>query len=375
MIQDNWLLLAIFAGLSSFSIWADQNTKWGKALSSTNVALIAGMILVNLKIVPAGSDIHDVVFTYAVPIAIALLLFQADIREVIKLGPKLILAFVVGAISTTIGAIVAAFAFDLGPQSWIAYGMLTGTYIGGSANLAAIGNALKIDPSIFVAINAADLIIFFFWLVFLFQAGKWPFFKKLYPTYTDTFSNNNLSNSKMANESKSNEIKAMDIVIVLGLAIGSAALGEVIGSVTGIPGIIFTTTIVLLLASFTPVSKITVSNDLGIWFFMIFCVANGSLALFSDVAAAGPKVFLGTATVVLVHGIVIFLLGKLTKLPLEYILLSSCANIGGPSISGPLAAAYKWDDLVLPGILIGVLGAAVGTYCGFGMAYVLKSIL
>ncbi|CCQ96530.1 conserved membrane hypothetical protein [[Clostridium] ultunense Esp] len=375
MITENWLLLSLFMGISAFSLWADKNTKWGKSIGSVNISLIAGMLLVNFKLVPEWSDIHDIVFTYIVPVSIALLLFQADIKGIIKVGPKLIFTFAIGAIGTMIGAIVAALIFDLGPQSWIVYGGLTATYIGGSANLAAVTTALNLDPAMFVAINAADIVLFFFWMAFLFQAAKSSFFKKRYLTYTESLSNSNSFETDKFDELESHSIKGIDVAIVLAVAIACAAAGELIGRVTGIPGIIFTTTIVLILANFTNINKMTVAQDIGIWLFMVFFVTIGAMALIKDIVASGVNVFWGTGTVILIHGIVTFLLGKVFKLPLEYILLSSCANIAGPGSSGPMAATLGWEDLILPGILIAVLGAAGGTYCGFGIAYFLKAIL
>jgi uncharacterized membrane protein len=157
MIQNSWILLSILTGFASFSLWAEKNTKWGKAMGCTNIALVAGLILVNLKIVPTWSDVYGVVFSYMVPIAIALLLFSANLRSILVIAKKLVPVFLLGSIATMIAATIAALIFDLGPQSHIVYGMLTGTYIGGSANLAAVGNGLGVDSSMFVAVNAADI--------------------------------------------------------------------------------------------------------------------------------------------------------------------------------------------------------------------------
>lgn len=378
MIQNSWILLSILTGFASFSLWAEKNTKWGKAMGCTNIALVAGLILVNLKIVPTWSDVYGVVFSYMVPIAIALLLFSANLRSILVIAKKLVPVFLLGSIATMIAATIAALIFDLGPQSHIVYGMLTGTYIGGSANLAAVGNGLGVDSSMFVAVNAADIVIFFFWMAFLAQAGKLSFFTKWYPSYKDSNLSTEFDNSLVAitkKEDKKKEVNGIDVVVVLAIAIISATIGELLGSVTGIPGILFTTTIVLILANTTRISEMKIATELGLWFFMIYFVTIGSMALFSDVLAHGLNVFFGTAAVILIHGIIIFVVGKIAKIPLEFIILSSSANVGGPSTSGPHAAAYGWENLVTPAILIGVLGAAIGTYCGFGISYLIQAIL
>ncbi len=370
MIQNLWFLLAILAGFGALAMWLEGKTKWGKSLGAVNISLIIGMILVNVNLVPAWSDVHAIVFKYCVPISIALLLFKANIRDALRLGPKFLIAFGIGAAASAIGAFVAAYAFNLGPETWKVYGMYAATYIGGSANLAAVGQGLDITPSLYVPVNAADIIVFFFWMVFLFYAGKWAFFKKHFVSYKDLPH----TGIELKNEAP-REIKGIDPVVAMGVAITCAAIGEWLGVLTGVPAILFTTTIVLILAAYTPISKMDVAHDLGMWLFMVFFVTIGSLAVFKDLVEAGPTIFLGCATVITVHGIAIFVLAKIFKTPLEFVLISSSANVGGASTSGPLAGAYGWDDLIAPAILLGILGAAVGTYCGFGVAYILKSLL
>ncbi|MFA0889900.1 MAG: DUF819 domain-containing protein [Synergistales bacterium] len=368
-LKDPWWILSIFAGFASFALWADQNTKWGKALGATNISLIVGMVLVNISVIPSWSNIHGVIFSHAVPIGISLLLFQANVKKSVKLGPKLLLAMAIGTVATCVGALIAPLVFNVGPETWKVYGMYAATYIGGSANLAAVGTGLNIDASIFAAVNAADVIVFFVWMMFLAQAGKWISLKKHYPQreiFTETLEEKEASNKT---------IFGYDAGISLGLAIVCSAIGIWLGKMTKIPAILITTTIVLLLANFTPISKIKVATELGLWFFMMFFVAIGSLAVVKDVVAAGPRVFYGASTLIALHGISLLVLGKVFRIPLEYLIVSSSANVGGPSTAGPQAAAYGWEDLVAPGVLMGVIGAAVGTYIGFGLAYFLRSII
>jgi uncharacterized membrane protein len=108
---------------------------------------------------------------------------------------------------------------------------------------------------------------------------------------------------------------------------------------------------------------------------MLFFVTIGAMAVFKDVIVHGLTAFYGAATIMVVHGIVLLFLGKMFRIPLEFLLVSSSANVGGPSTAGPLAAAYGWEDLVAPGVILGVLGAAVGTYIGFGVAYLLRAVI
>lgn len=371
MIKDTWLLSAIFVASASFALWAERKTKIGAKLSGIIIALLMGMILVNIGLIPGWSGAHSSVFSYILPIAIPLLLFQADFRKVFKLGPKLLGAFGIAIIGTIAGAFVAAFAFNIGPETWKVYGMFTGTYIGGSVNLAAIGSGLNIDSSIWTAANAADIIVFFFWMMFLFNAGKWVFLKKLYPQ----FSESDITEIDKAPVQKDKTIGVVEISIVLGAAVAAAGIGTWIGGLVGVPGVIFSTTIALILAVTTNISKIKLSEDLGIFLVTIFFVVIGALAIFKDVIGAGPKLLGGASTIIIISGLIVFIGGRLFKIPLEFLLLSSNAAIGGPTSAAPMATIYGWRSLVFPGILLGILGYALGTYLGFSVAYILKSLI
>lgn len=373
MITNNWLLLALFCGFASLSLWAAKYTKYGKSIGATNLSLIAGLLLVNFNLVPAWSDIHALAFSHAVPIGIALLLFQSDIREIIKLGPKFLLAFFLGSAGVMLGAFVAAYMFDLGPETWKIYGMYAATYIGGSANLAAVGNGLNLSKEMYAPINAADVILFFFWMIFLVSAGKWQWLKSQYIPLKKEDIEIELSKD-IDNIAKASGI-VNDAALALGIAIVVSAIGVYLGPLSHIPSIIITTTIMLIIANTTNIKQIAIANDLGNWLFMVFFVAIGAIAPIKDVIVAGFTVFFGAGTIILCHGIFTLGLGKLFKLPLEYILISSSANVGGASTSGPLAAGYNWPRLIAPAILLGILGAATGTYLGFAVAYALRGLM
>lgn len=370
MLTNNWILLGLFCGFASFAMWAVKYTKIGKSVGATNISLIAGLLLVNLNIVPSWSDIHAIAFSHAVPIGIALLLFQSDIKEVIKLGPKFLIAFFLGTIGIIFGAFIAAFVFDLGPETWKIYGMYAATYIGGSANLAAVGNGLNISKEMYAPINAADVIIFFFWMMFLVTVGKFEWVKSKYVALKSEDLKFDLSDNTLT----SNDV-LFDAPLALGIAIVVSTIGEYIGPITHIPSILITTTIMIILANTTKIKNITIANELGSWLFMVFFVAIGAIAPIKDVIVAGFTIFFGATTVVIAHGIFSLGLGKIFKIPLEFLLISSSANVGGASTSGPLAAGYNWPKLVAPAVLLGVLGAAIGTYLGFAVAYGLKAIL
>lgn len=181
MLENNWMILAVFALGTVISICLEK-TKIGGRLGSAVIALFLGMLMINLKIIPEWSDIHTVVFNYLIYLAIPLMLFKADFRRIFKVGHKLLAAFALGTIGTVLGSFIAPLIFNVGEESYKAYGMFAATYIGGSANLAAVGSGLGTSSSIWAAISAADVVAYFIYFVFLMNMGYMAFFKKKFET-------------------------------------------------------------------------------------------------------------------------------------------------------------------------------------------------
>lgn len=374
MIENPWIILALFAGGASLATWLAQKTKLGGHFGAPVIALVFGMILINVNLIPAWSSIHDLAFSWLINLAIPLLLFKADFRKIIKLGPKLLLAFALGTVGTMAGAFIGAFALNIGPETWKAYGMYAATYIGGSVNLATVGTAVSADSSIYAAINASDVIVFFFYTLFLLSVGKIAFFKKRYPTSEEMGLSVTVNEENTDTLEKSSSM--LGITTVFGAAIVVAAVGEWLGGLVGISGVIFSTTLSLILASTTKIGQMDdVGEKVGNWFINIFLVVIGATAVFRDIVVAGPKMLFGAAVVIGLHCLFVFLGGRLFKLPLDFLLIASSANVGGPTTAPPVAAAYGWKNMIAPAVLLGLLGYILGTYLGFGIAYALRAIL
>ena len=118
------------------------------------------IVLSNLRIIPSSAPVYDTVWDYLVPIAIPLLLFQADLRRVFREAGATLVAFIIGSATVVAGTIVAMSIIDLGPSEPELAGIFTGTYIGGSLNFAAVAEATKFrDETLLAATFAADNII------------------------------------------------------------------------------------------------------------------------------------------------------------------------------------------------------------------------
>ena len=125
--QQHWMLWAVLVFAATFGIWAEQKTKWGNKLSAVVVTILLTFIFSNLAIIPTSSTTYDIVWSYLVPLAVPLLLFKANMKRIIKESGPTLIAFIIGAIGTIVGTIVAFKLIPLGAEGWKLAGIFCST--------------------------------------------------------------------------------------------------------------------------------------------------------------------------------------------------------------------------------------------------------
>ena len=89
----------------------------------------------------------------------------------------------------------------------------------------------------------------------------------------------------------------------------------------------------------------------------------------------GGSIFVYMLLIIVIHTLVIFGIGWLLRFDLQTIMVASQAAIGGPGSAMAISIAMKWKTLIIPGIIVGIFGYALGNYLGFACAYLLRGIL
>jgi uncharacterized membrane protein len=104
---------------------------------------------------------------------------------------------------------------------------------------------------------------------------------------------------------------------------------------------------------------------------LIFLAVIGTLCDFRALAQTGEvagTLLLFVGLLVLIHGLVIFGVGAMFKMDWDVIAVASQANVGGNTTAIAAAESLNRPDLLIPGVLVGSLGNAIGTYIGFAVA-------
>ncbi|MGB0294818.1 MAG: DUF819 domain-containing protein [Flavobacteriaceae bacterium] len=372
-------IIYVLAVLFLMLILASQaaKTKWGKQVGASLLVIVFTAIAANLKLIPSASNsipLYDSIFTYIAPISIFFLLLNVNLASIRKAGLPMIGLFLIGSVMTTLGILLAWMIISpektLGEDARIIAGMLTGTYTGGSVNFNAI--ALEYDFQkkgvLYAGTIAVDNVVTTLWIIV---------------TLTIPIFMHKIWKSKKQDAAKAQPIakrteSAIDMHSLVWLSfLGVAAflvsdlLSEYFPKV---PFILILSTLGILLAQIPAVSKLKGSHTLGLFLVNLFLAVIGAYCELSAVSALkeiGVSLLLFTSIAVLLHGIGTVLIGGLFYRDWQMIAIVSQANVGGGTTAIALAETFKRNELILPAILVGTLGNALGTYLGFLVIYLL----
>lgn len=367
---------AVVMSIVAFGMWAER-TRWGRRLGGPLLLLAIPMALANLGVMPHSAPLYDTVAGYLVPAAIPLLLLRADFRTILRESGPMLAAFLVAAGATVAGALAGALLVDMGPQEAEIAGTVTASYIGGSLNFVATAEALGIrDSSIYVAGLSADAVGAVFFLLLLMLMPAVPFIRAAMPSqYLGTSGPASAAIAEAAAPANREPFDPARAANGLALSLVICALSYALGAWFSLESmfILIVTVVALAVANFGKplVRHVDADFELGTLFMYLFFVCIGAGANLADVAGAALPILLFIVVMVLVHLALLVIVGRLLRLDLAEVMIASNACILGPAPAAALAAGKGWQALVAPGILVGMLGYAIGTFIGVALATLL----
>jgi uncharacterized membrane protein len=364
--DQDFAVWAVLIALAGFGFWCER-FPWGRKYSGVMLLITAAIVLANLRIIPTAAPVYDVVWDYLVPIAIPLLLFHADLKRIFKESGPTLIAFIIGGAAVVLGVFIGISLFDLGPEEAKLAGIFTGTYIGGGLNFAAVAEATAMqDDNMLTAAVAADQVItnLHFLLIILIPGVAW--IAKRYPTHH--MDNAVLFDAESESVHRIPDLDLAGLVMGLALAFALAAIGKVLADLVGMSNysILVITLLALIVATGFPkqVEKLSGHREAGNIMMFIFLASVGAGADIWQLIEIAPILFLFACVVIAVHLLILFGIGKVLKLDLAELAMASAVLIGGPASAPALASAKGWRDLLIPGLLLGSLGYAVGSFIG-----------
>ena len=349
-----------------------------------------------------SSNLYFVASRYLLPTSLALLTISIDIHEIKKLGSKALIMFFTGTLGIIIGGplailIVSAISPDIiggsGPESvWRGLSTVAGSWIGGGANQAAMKEVFQVDDKIFSAMVAVDVIVANVWMAFLLYGSG---------------INNKIDNWFQADSTSINELKdkieayqaqilripnTVDTIKVLSVGFGITAFSH-FGADLIAPAIlqnaswlskfsltsrffwliVLSTTLAVIL-SFTKARELegVGASKIGSVFIYILVATIGMkmnvFAIFDN-----PGLFIIGFIWMMIHAFMLIGVAKIIKAPFFFMAVGSQANVGGAA-SAPVVASAFHPSLAPVGVLLAVLGYAIGTYGAWLCAVLMQTV-
>ena len=382
---------------SALAIWMEQTYRWAARLSGPVIALLIAMVLSNFRVMPSASPAYDFVGDWLVPLAIPLLLFRANLREIVKTGGRVFAVFHISAVGTLIGTALAVFALQAAipsPDLEQAAGMMTGSYIGGGVNFMALKTSYDVPEAVANPLIVADNFVMAGMFVLMLAAAASRWFRARYPhphtQEADADGDTNLA----AAHWKRKDIALLDIAKSFAFAFAVLALAQGVrhfiqlgfGDTQDAPMLmqlleilctnLFVIITLISLIAATLASKhldqINGPEEFGAYLLMIFLFTLGLPADLLSVLTQAPLFFVFCGIIAGTNLLFTFVAGKLLKLNLEEMIVAVNANLGGAPSAAAIAISAGWPRLVLPGILVGIWGYVIGTPLGIVVAELLS---
>jgi uncharacterized membrane protein len=334
------------------------------------------------------SRLYFVASRYLLPATLVLLTLAIDLPATLRLGPKALIMFFTAAVSVVIGGPVALLIWKAAAPStvdgelWRGMTAIAGSWIGGAANQAAMKEMFQIKPDIFGVMVAVDVLFSYLWMAVLLwmAANHERLDRKLNADTTAiTALGQRMEQLRLAHE----RIPSLaDIMIMLGLAFGATGLAHALaapiaGAFTGVAWaerlslsseffwiVVLATTFGLLL-SFTRARELegAGASRLGSAFLYVL-IATVGMQMNIGAVLTNPALFGIGFTWIAFHAVVMLIVARLIRAPTFFLAVGSQANIGGAA-SAPVVAAAFHPSLAPVGVLLAVLGYALGTYGGW----------
>ena len=386
--DNHWALLVVLFAATAIAIGLEQKYKWASKISGAIITLLIALVLVNLRVIPDSAPMFDdIVWGYAVPLAIPLLLLQTNIRKIWKETGRFLLIFLIGAAGTVAGTVLATLLLSGAVKGLPgAAAMMTGSYIGGGVNFTEIADAFHVDSSLISATTVADnMNMALYFLVLLGIAGS-AFFRNRYSHPhidevaskgkgdTETLARQYWTRKHVSLKDIAVDLAYAAVIVFLSRLIGNFFAGlipkdswftQMLNTFFGSQYVWITNFSVIFATCFhKQAEEMHGAQELGTWMIYLFFFVIGVPASIGALVRNAPIMLLFCMIIVLFNMAFCFLGGKLLKFDLEDIILASNANIGGPTTAAGMAISQGWVKLIGPCMLVGTFGYVIGTWLG-----------
>lgn len=370
------ILLVIL--LPAISIYLIRSVKLFSKLSPVFICYSTGILLANTPGYKINTKSITSLYEAAVLFAIPMLLYNVRLKLWPKIARVTLLSFLLAVVSALIGTCLVTFFYRSIPNVCNFSGMLIGIFVGGTANMQAIGVALGVSDASFIQLNAAEVACCGIYLLFLVSIAQKMalYFLPVYKAPKLELITEDIGEEEGTYIVSFKEVIFNFLIAIVIIALSAGLTYLITGEIKN-PSwiIILITTLSLLASTFKRVNHLKGGYEIGNYLLLMFCTGIGLMADFSLVMKDGLEI-LSYVTMVLVAIVLIhFFLSYLFKIDSDNMIISSTATIFGPAFIGQVAGSLKNRDIIFPGMIISMMGIGIANYLGISIAYLLKMML
>lgn len=387
MINDPAAILVVLLAVLAVIFWFGE-TGPGKKLFGIVPSIVfcyfLPTTLTTLGILPAESVLYEWIKTYLLPTSLMLLILALDVPGIVRLGPKAVIMMLAGTAGVVIGAPLALWIFAswVPADTWQGMSALSGSWIGGGANMVALAEIAGTSNSMFGMMVIVDVTVANIWLgVLLYAAGQQERIDRR--TGADTSAIDELKRRVSEFTARTTRVASLpDLMMIVAIGFGGMWLATLAGRLAAPATGIFDATIwkfiiVTALAaglSFTPVRRLegAGASKIGTVMLYLLIASIGAHADFTQMKEAPLLVAVG-AVWMMCHITILLSVAWMIRAPIFFVAIGSQANIGGAA-SAPIVASAFHPSLAPVGVLLAILGYVLGTYAGLLTMFLLKSV-
>ena len=378
-ISDSAGVLFVLAANAAFWFFLEWKTKsrFFNFVPPLLFIYVMPAVFSNTGLIPTKHAVYDWMGDDLLPFFLVLLLLDVDVKATVKVMGRGVFVMLIGSVGVVIGAPIGYIVVKgwLGPEAWKGFGALAGSWIGGTANMAAVAESLGTSGTDFGLAVIADNLVYLIWLPILLQSKNLAgWFHKFTGAGQDRLDRMKTAAGEIAREKGKPQMRHLLYLTAVGFGVAWVATiaAELLPP---LPPVLTTSTYKILIAttlalavSFTPARRIPGSHELAMALVYLFVARMGAKAAIEGLAGQAVPFLVGAYIWIFVHGAFIVLAAKLFKIDVHTAAISSAANIGGAA-SAPIVAAFHDERLVPVAVLMALIGYAIGTYAAFLAAW------
>jgi uncharacterized membrane protein len=328
------------------------------------------------QVTPEIKAAQGLLIKQMVPALLFLLMINCDLRAIFALGPRVLAVFFCTSISLFIGFVATYLIFRHAlpvPDGWQPLAAVSGSWMGGSANLIAVKTAIGMSDDALALALLTDAVCYSMWVAILFSLAKTA------PAFNRWTRARSSAEYVTATVRAQGPVTTDGVLLWLGMAVAVAAGSAWLGARMPVSGMVSATTWAIMIATVaglviahTPLARYPGASPISSALLMTVVAVMASQSNFEGISTA-PLYLLCGVTILAIHAAIMLVAARLFHFDLYLCGISSLAHVGGVAACPVLAATYS-AALVPVAVLLALLGYILGTGYGLLIAQVLSSL-